>query len=143
MRRQGWTVANRNGRGRHKKLRTALRYHLSGGAETERFKEENAIEDPEFAAFLANRPRVEKPEVLPHTIPYWEAWQELRGDRPIDGFGGQGNISYLAMSRYAADHEFFGEDFLIFKTIIRGMDDEYLSWVAEQRKKETPNGNKA
>lgn len=63
-------------------------------------------------------------------------------DRYRDGFGGVGRIYYQTLSRYARDHDLAGSDFDLFIVLIGDeMDDEYLTWMAEQRaaqKTETP-----
>ncbi len=94
--------------------------------------------DKEFAAWYAAASPEEapvEPELEAHQRYYWQAWQDIRGDRHVDGMGAVGPIPYLTISRYAEDHYITGTDFLRFKTIIKAMDAEFLDYIAKTRPK--------
>ena len=110
---------------------------LDGRGETARFEQEMAAQDPEFAAFLASKPsdeRVVAPEIEAHVAHIWQAWTDLKSDRHADGFGNIGPIFYDTISAYARDHGICGEEFLIFKRLIKAMDDEYLAFERKRQK---------
>jgi hypothetical protein len=98
--------------------------------------------EPEFAAWYESAPPEEKPvspEILPHQQFYWLAWSDLRDDRHQDGFGFIGPISYATISMYAADHSIRGEQFMIFKRIIKAMDQAYRNFA--HTKKSSPESS--
>ena len=45
-------------------------------------------------------------------------------------------MSYPAISTYAKDHGITGHDYEIFVVMIRAMDAEFLTWLAEKREQE-------
>lgn len=102
---------------------------------------------PEFRKILAmgRRPRAldERVEVHPHLRVYQDAFWELCGDR---GGEGGGPITYTAMSQYARDHGFRGEDFEAFKRLIRAQDQVWIKDLMrkrEQARREAENRSKA
>lgn len=106
---------------------------LDGRAETLRFLEDNANEDPEVAAFMAAQgKKPQPPEIDEHLQIYWQAWLDLKNDRHYDGMGGATPILYQALSQYARDFDIVGDDLKRFVRLMRAMDNEYLSWLAEQ-----------
>lgn len=66
----------------------------------------------------------------------WQAWDALKFDRTYPGMGGEMPIPYRAYAQYAADSGIAGEDFRFFLRMMQAIDDEYLSWRAEQRERE-------
>ncbi|WP_312222565.1 phage tail assembly chaperone [Rhizobium rhizoryzae] len=66
----------------------------------------------------------------------WRAWNALKFDRNYPGMGGETPISYTAYARYADDHGIRGEEFEFFLKMMQAIDDEWLSWRAEQRRRE-------
>ncbi|NEV75464.1 hypothetical protein DYI24_00010 [Rhodopseudomonas sp. BR0C11] len=68
----------------------------------------------------------------------WRAWHALRFDRHYGAFGGQTQISFLAIDRYAARYGISGTEFETFFALICAMDDEYLQHVAREAEKTKP-----
>jgi hypothetical protein len=103
-----------------------------------------ADEDPELEAHFYKVGILKEEDETAEDIPpefqeFWIAWHMLRDDRPLGAMGGCGGIYYTAISRYAEDHEITGSDFTAFLLIVRGMDAEYQSWVAERNATPTPS----
>ena len=69
---------------------------------------------------------------------YWRAWRAIRFDRQYGAFGGESRLSYATISQYARDHAITGEAFLTFQSVMRGLDEEWLDFVAARSKTETP-----
>lgn len=65
---------------------------------------------------------------------YWEAWAAISHERHYGSMGGQGSLSYVAISRYAADHGIAGEDFWLFRALMSELDAEWLKHVADRSK---------
>jgi hypothetical protein len=57
----------------------------------------------------------------------------------MDGFGGVGKIYYQTLSQYARDTGFVGDKMPMFMAMLRAMDSEYLTYVAEERSKAKTN----
>lgn len=113
---------------------------MDGRAEALSFEDDNS-DDPEFAAYLASRGAKEPPpEVDEYLSFYWDAWNDLKNDRQIDGAGGCSPIFYTALSQYARDKGLVGSDLDRFVKLLRAMDQEYLKWLAD--KKPTPEPDK-
>jgi hypothetical protein len=96
----------------------------------------------EFAAWYASAPPEEKPiqpTIEPHQQFYWLAWHDLCQERHQDGFGNVGPIFYATLSSYAADHCIRGEEFMIFKRLMKEMDSEYLDFI--RKKKPSPESS--
>lgn len=123
--------------GRNKKLRSAFRALLDRRGATNEFLKDLVAEDDEAAALFAAK--VQSTQVI---IPDWAAsavaaWQMLRDDRSIGAMGGIGRIWYASASRYARDLGLAGEDAASLIETIMALDDEYLSFHAEQIEKST------
>ena len=65
---------------------------------------------------------------------YFRAWEALRFARFYGALGGEGPISYQAISRYAADHEIRGTDFDEFLHFLQAVDAEWLDYRVENSK---------
>jgi hypothetical protein len=71
----------------------------------------------------------------------WRAWHALRFDRQYGAFGGESQISFTAIDRYATRYGISGTAFESFMALLCAMDDEYLQHVArvaEANKTKTP-----
>lgn len=68
---------------------------------------------------------------------YFRAFQALRYDRFYGAMGGEGPISYLALSQYARDRGIAGDDFAQFCTFVSAIDAEWLAYVTRKSKKVT------
>lgn len=77
-------------------------------------------------------------ELLPGVEIYWLGWHDLRDDRQLGAMGGCSGIFYSAISQYAHDRGLSGQELQIFMVLIRAMDNEYIAWVSEQQKRNTP-----
>ncbi|MBN9255275.1 MULTISPECIES: hypothetical protein [unclassified Mesorhizobium] len=127
-------------RGRSKKLRKAFRERLKRQGQTaadRAWLEALAADNPDVewiqrAAYPAGDDYVE-PE--PWREFYFEAWEALRFDRVYGAFGGETPIGYVAISQYARDHGVTDDDFRLFRTFMRVIDDEWLVAADEQDKK--------
>lgn len=64
----------------------------------------------------------------------WRAWHALRFDRQYGAFGGESQISFTAIDRYAIRYGISGTAFETFMALICAMDDEYLQYVARVAK---------
>lgn len=51
--------------------------------------------------------------------------------------GGVGPIPYHTISIFARDHGVAGDDLTVFRKLIKALDAEYLSWIAENRNDRT------
>lgn len=67
---------------------------------------------------------------------YFTAFNALRDDRQYSENGACGRISYLAIDRWADRHQISDDEFGIFHTLIRAMDDEYVAWFGEEAAKQ-------
>jgi hypothetical protein len=118
---------------------------LKGGSKQKQFIDDLREDDPDAAAhFAANQSEIKEPPepIFEYLLCYWQAWQSLKDDRPIDGFGGVGRIYYQALSQYARDTGFNGEELPLFMTMLRSLDSEYIAWVIEERPKADANTKK-
>jgi len=68
---------------------------------------------------------------------YFRAWDALRFDRFYGALGGEGPISYMAISRYAIDHAIGGQDLDEFVHFLQAVDAEWLSY----RDSDKPSGS--
>jgi hypothetical protein len=66
---------------------------------------------------------------------YFSAFNALRDDRQYSDAGACARISYLAIDSWARRHQISDEEFGIFHTLIRAMDDEYVAWLGEESEK--------
>ncbi|QNQ62239.1 hypothetical protein IB024_00290 [Brucella sp. 6810] len=66
---------------------------------------------------------------------YWRAWSCVRYDRYYGALGGESPISYMAISRFAADNGIAGADFTFFHRLLSALDDEWLMFVAQTKGK--------
>ncbi|MCD2183339.1 hypothetical protein [Rhizobium sp. GN54] len=57
---------------------------------------------------------------------YFRAFDALQYDRFYGAFGGEGPISYLALSQYARDHQIHGDDLRHFHLFMNAVDGEWL-----------------
>ena len=79
----------------------------------------------------------EKSRTVPaHAGTVWRAWHALRHDRQYGAFGGQSQISFLAIDRYATRYGIEGVEFEIFHSLLGAMEDEYALICAEQAKRD-------
>lgn len=65
---------------------------------------------------------------------YWRAWADIRFDRQYGAFGGESRLSYMVIRQYAADHCLSGENLQTFKAVMRGLDEEWLDFIASRTK---------
>jgi hypothetical protein len=76
---------------------------------------------------------LERPEVLEHLVPVYEAFGALWGDRQLGAFGGVGAIPFQALDAYARRYGFDDrEEFQRLHMLIARMDGVYLAYVAEK-----------
>lgn len=78
-------------------------------------------------------------------MPYWNAWHVLNGGRRYAvGMGGAFplGLEYGELSAYARDHGFQRDrdEFAHFLSLLRTMDEAYLTHHAEQQKAKPPAG---
>lgn len=66
---------------------------------------------------------------------YFRAFDALRCDRFYGAMGGEGPISYLAISQYARDNRIAGVDLWLFHIFINAVDAEWLDFQAAKAKK--------
>lgn len=75
---------------------------------------------------------------------YWNHFQELQSERPIGGMGGAGAIPWSSIDRYAERFGFLGEGYRDFLSVIRFLDNKWLSMMHEKQEKEkAKNKNKS
>lgn len=122
---------------RNKKLKAAFRALLDRRGATNEFLKDLVAADDEAAALFAAD--VQNTEV---NIPDWAAsavaaWQVLRDDRSIGAMGGLGRIWYASAAGYVRDLGLAGEDARSLIETVMALDDEYLSFHAEQIEKST------
>lgn len=65
---------------------------------------------------------------------YFRAFDALRFDRFYGALGGEGPISYLALSQFARDHGIAGIELGMFQTFMAAIDGEWLKVQAEAGK---------
>ncbi|MCT7665665.1 hypothetical protein [Shinella kummerowiae] len=130
----GRAARRRIRRGLNPKLRTAFRWRLTNGGRSD-WLQRLADENPEEAAFIEIPEREEGAEAEDWFALYFRAWENLRHDRFYGAFGGETPISYLAISRYAADHDIAGDDFRWFLHFVQACDAEWLDYRSEQEKR--------
>lgn len=65
---------------------------------------------------------------------YFRAFDMLMFDRFFGALGGQGRISYMAISRYADDHGIDGDDRHMFMRLMDVLDGVYLKLESERAK---------
>jgi hypothetical protein len=118
--------------GRRGKLIEALIWQHRWGSkvEGELDKVERGIEP---AAWLFTQP-----EIWTQNRFYWEAFNELSSERQI-GMG-MGPIPRSAIKRYAAEFAIEGEDYDVFHSIIRQMDNKYISLANSPSKNTNDKG---
>lgn len=63
---------------------------------------------------------------------YFRAFDALQYDRYYGAFGGEGPISYLALSQYMRDHGIVGDDAHRFHIFMNAVDAEWLAFKKEQ-----------
>ena len=61
-------------------------------------------------------------------------WEGFRFDRQYGAFGGESRLSYMVIRQYAADHCLSGENLQTFKAVMRGLDEEWLDFIASRTK---------
>lgn len=94
-----------------------------------------ADEDPDAAPFIPQaRAADEDGHLTEDLILPWEAWRDLRHDRAYGAFGGQSPISFMALHHWAESNGLGPEHFAVLKALVRAIDDEYLTWMAEQER---------
>lgn len=132
VRRPGRPSRCRIRRGRLKKLRRAFRKQISkqeGAVSIDEWFADLADEYPDEDWLSAEAEQEEDADASWHQL-YFRAFEALRYDRTYGAFGGQTPISYLALSRYAADHGVTGEDFAIFQALMAALDAEWSEYTA-------------
>ncbi|MUZ53022.1 hypothetical protein GOZ97_07390 [Agrobacterium vitis] len=67
---------------------------------------------------------------------YFRAFDDLQYDRFFGAMGGEGPITYLALSQWARDHAVYGEDFHEFKIFMNAVDAEWLQMQRERSETE-------
>ena len=67
----------------------------------------------------------------------WQAWEDLRYDRPYLAMGGELPVSFTAIETYARRYGLVGMEFEEFKVLFRAVDDEWLTYRAEKDKEES------
>lgn len=84
-------------------------------------------------------PIANAPDLFPWLVAYYNAFEELTSDRPIDTMSGSvGFIPWSAIDRYARRHTYLGSDFGTTLHYIRVLDRKYLALVRESQPKEKP-----
>jgi hypothetical protein len=116
---------------RSKKLRKAFRWRLTEEGDSD-WLAALAAENPDEAAFIEIKTAPEEARAEPWHGLYFRAWEDLRFDRFYGAFGGEGPISYVAMSRFAADHGIRGEEFAQFRRFLQAIDAEWIAFTAEK-----------
>ncbi|MCV9997325.1 hypothetical protein OE766_03615 [Pararhizobium sp. YC-54] len=116
-----------------KKLRTAFRWRLTQEGQSN-WLQRLADENPEEAAFIDVPEAPDEAEHEPWFGLYFRAWERLRFDRFYGAFGGETPISYMAVSRYAADFRIVDDDLDMFVTLIQAIDEEWAAHQAEKAK---------
>lgn len=78
-----------------------------------------------------------------HASVAWRGWHALQFDRQYGAFGGQGQIPFTAIDRYAVRYRIDGTAFEVFHALIIAMDNEYLDHEGRKaeaaKQAETPN----
>ncbi len=64
---------------------------------------------------------------------YFRAWDAIQFDRSYGMMGGQTPITYMTMSRYAADHGISGSDFTVFRNFMSVLDGAHLELCDEDK----------
>jgi len=64
---------------------------------------------------------------------YFSAFDALRFDRHFGAMGGEGPISYLAISQYCRDHQISGDNLFLFRSLFSAIDAEWLKIVSERQ----------
>lgn len=67
---------------------------------------------------------------------YWNSFQELQSERPIGGMGGAGSIPWTSIDRYAERFGFTGAYYQQFHSVMRFLDNKWLSMMHEKQEKE-------
>lgn len=94
-----------------------------------------AEEEADAAPHLDDLEETEEERLRDELGCFMDAWGALRYDRFYGAFGGESTILYSSISAYARDHGIAGDDFYVFKVLIREMDHEYLEYVERHRPK--------
>lgn len=98
-----------------------------------------AEEEADAAPHLDDLDETEEEKLRDDLGYFMDAWGALRYDRFYGAFGGESTILYISISAYARDHGIAGDDFHVFKILIREMDREYLEYVERNRPKKPDN----
>lgn len=95
------------------------------------FLEDMAAETGVMPAALVNRV-----DVRPDLLLYWQAFDDLSGARPV-GFGGAGDIPWTALDQWATRHGVTGDMFDMLVDVVRRMDAAWLKWVNRKTRQRT------
>lgn len=114
-----------------KKLRGALRYILERKG-TDDWISQLRAEEPDAAAVFDEPEQFPGVETQPWHEMYWRAWSAIRFDRQYGAFGGESRLSYMVIRQYAADHQITDESLQTFQAAMRGLDEEWLAFVASR-----------
>ncbi|WP_139108371.1 MULTISPECIES: hypothetical protein [unclassified Ensifer] len=117
-----------------KKVRASFRWRLTQEGQSEWLRK-LAHDNPGEADFIEVPEQPADAKIEPWHGLYFRAWEALRFDRFYGAFGGEGPISYTAISRYAADHGIGGDHFGDFLTFLQAIDAEWLDWRSEKEKR--------
>jgi hypothetical protein len=84
-----------------------------------------------------------RPDLMSAALPYWKAFNELGGQRPI-GFGGAGEIRREAVTDWMNESGISDPvERLTYRSILSAMDAEYLGLIAKSAEvKDEPKGRK-
>tara|TARA_R110002074_G_scaffold21173_5_gene66101 strand:+ start:17218 stop:17532 length:315 start_codon:yes stop_codon:yes gene_type:complete len=97
---------------------------------------ELADEEPD-ATDLRDKVDLTAGELAPEFEPFYDAFEVLRHDRQFGAMGGMSRISFAAIDQWARRYGIEGEEFELFRILIGVLDDEFVTWCAEQK---TQNG---
>lgn len=75
----------------------------------------------------------DKPEIPPHLLFYWQCFMDLAHDRQVF-MGGVTQISYMALSRWAEDHEVAGDALDRLTSMVRALDRVWVDDVDRRTK---------
>jgi hypothetical protein len=78
----------------------------------------------------------EQPAMLPFSLFYWRAFQELGTERPM-GFEGKGPIPLSAIRNYAVDLSMDDDEYEMLKRIIMSVDSRREILIRKYRKNST------
>lgn len=116
-----------------------LEWQLQHGSNEKAVRDTSAKTGMPLPDFILN-----KPNLLPGLLLFWQAFNELEDDRP-EGFSGQGRIPWRSKNDYLRAHHWDDDATFCarFRTYLSKMDNAYMAFYSEKAKHEKAKSDAA